>query len=140
MALKQLSILAAVAFFVSIFIIVGILKVPLPDSTQVSSTKWVFWITIGLFGAVGGAISGLYGLKQAYLADAGIPERVLNSSITTAKPLVGFAAAIIIATFLIGGLIQIENTAISNYLAYGLAFISGFSERLIIGVVEKRLS
>lgn len=109
------------------------------NASQVSSGHWIFWIAIGLFGAVGGAISGLYGIRQAYSLESGTPERVLNNWITLAKPAVGFAAAIIIATFLIGGLVQAANITISNYLVYSMAFISGFSERLIIGAVEERL-
>lgn len=179
MALKQLSILAAVALLLSLAIILSVLNVPTNNFTfdslsaanftatnvtatnfnatnfmatnftaiditasnasQVSSSNWLFWITIGLFGAVGGAISGLYGLKQAYSTQSDIPERVLNTWLTIAKPVIGFAAAIIIAMFLIVGLVQATNLTMSNYLIYAMAFISGFSERLIIGAVEERI-
>jgi hypothetical protein len=106
---------------------------------QVPSADWLFWLVIGLFGAVGGSISGLYGLKQAYSAKSDIPERVLNNWITLAKPIVGFAAAVVIAVFIIGGLVQAADLTLSNYVIYAMAFISGFSERLIIGAVEERL-
>ena len=109
------------------------------NASQVSSTHLIFWIAIGLFGAIGGAISGLYGIRQAYTLESGTPERVLNNWITLAKPAVGFAAAIIIGVFLIGGLVQAANITMSNYLVYAMAFVSGFSERLIIGAVEERL-
>ena len=109
------------------------------NPSQVSSGHLLFWIIIGFFGAAGGAISGLYGLKQAYSLECGTPERVLNNWITLAKPAVGFAAAIIITTFLIAGFVQAANITMSNYVVYVMAFISGFSERLIIGAVEERL-
>ena len=109
------------------------------NASQVSSAHWIFWIAIGSFGAIGGAISGLFGIQQAYALESGTPERVLNNWITLAKPAVGFAAAIIIGVFLIGGLVQAANITMSNYLFYAMAFISGFSERLIIGAVEERL-
>jgi hypothetical protein len=112
----------------------------LPGITEpIASTNAVFWLNIGLFGAVGGSISGLLGLQQAFSSTNDIPEKVLNKWVTIAKPIIGFAAAVLIAIFIIGGLVQVADIAVSNYLIYAMAFVSGFSERLIIGAVESRL-
>lgn len=109
------------------------------SSNQISSSNLLFWIAVGLFGALGGAISGIYGLKDAFTSSTDMPESVLNKWLTVARPAVGFAAAVAIAYFLIAGLVQVADITVSNYLLYVMAFISGFSERLIIGSVQQRL-
>jgi hypothetical protein len=135
LSMQQLSILATIALILSVLIISTLTKVP----NAISVTEWLFWLTIGLLGAAGGTISGLLGLQAGFALKGGMPERLLNKWITIAKPIVGFAAAIIIAIFIIGGLVQVADITISNYLIYAMAFVSGFSERLIIGAVTSRL-
>jgi hypothetical protein len=106
----QLFVLAAIAIFITsilIFTLTGITEL-------IASTNAVFWLNIGLFGAVGGSISGLLGLQQAFSSINDIPEKVLNSWVTIAKPIIGFAAAVLIAIFIIGGLVQVADIAVSN--------------------------
>jgi hypothetical protein len=110
-----------------------------PTAVAAAPNNWVFWVTIGLLGGIGGSISGLLGLKQSFALDSDMPERVLNKWITIAKPIIGFGAAIVIAIFVFAGFVEVANIEVSTYLVFALAFISGFSERLIIGAVASRL-
>jgi hypothetical protein len=137
LTLELLSILTAIAGVLSLIITVTLTWIP--STSTISTTNWLFWFTIGLLGGSGGSISGLLGLQQAFALKSDTPERLLNKWITIAKPVLGFAAAIIIAIFVIAGLVQVANITISNYLIFAMAFISGFSERLIIGAVAARL-
>jgi hypothetical protein len=135
LVLTQLSILAIIAF--STTLLAALALGGMPDN--ISTTNSLFWCALGLFGAIGGSISGLLSLKQAFSQRCDTPERILNKWTTIAKPIIGFVDAIVIGVFLIGGLFQVADLAIGNYLIFGVAFISGFSERLIIGAVTARL-
>ncbi len=136
-AMQMLSILTTIVAILSLIIAFTLTSVPNTITSAPASS--VFWITIGLFGGVGGSISGLFGLKQSFALDSDMPERVLNKWITIAKPIIGFAAAIVIAIFLIAGFVEVANIEVSTYLIFSMAFVSGFSERLIIGAVSSRL-
>jgi hypothetical protein len=137
LTMQQLSILAAIAGVLSLIIMFTLTSIP--STNAVPTGNWWFWFTIGLFGGAGGSISGLLGLQQAFSLKSDTPERLLNKWITIAKPVIGFSVAVIIAIFIIAGLVQVANIAVSNYLIFALAFVSGFSERLIIGAVAARL-
>lgn len=143
LALTQLSILAAVALVASVLIIALTHLVPTSvsssGSVQFSRGSLSFWFAVGFFGALGGAISGLYGLKDAFAASADMPECIFNKWQTIARPIVGFAAAIAISYFVIAGFVQAANLTVSNDVMFVMAFISGFSERLIIGSVQQHL-
>lgn len=137
LTMQQLAILTVIALALSVASIITLTLVP--STGAVPTGNWLFWFTIGLLGGSGGAISGLLGLKDAFALKSDTPERLLNKWMTIAKPIIGFAAAIIIAIFAIAGLVQVADLTVSIYLIFALAFVSGFSERLIIGAVASRL-
>jgi hypothetical protein len=137
LTMQLLTILAFIVAVLSAVVAISLAKVP--SAVVDAPDSLVFWVTIGLLGGIGGAISGLLGIKQSFAVEGDMPERVLNKWITIAKPILGFGAAIIIAIFVFAGFIQIADIQVSTYLVYALAFISGFSERLIIGAVSSRL-
>jgi hypothetical protein len=135
--MQLLSILAVIVAGLSVIVAATLTWVPTTVSAAPSSL--LFWVTIGLLGGIGGAISGLLGLKESFALDSDMPERVLNKWVTIAKPVLGFGAAIVIAIFVFAGFVEVANIQVSTYLIYALAFVSGFSERLIIGAVASRL-
>jgi hypothetical protein len=137
LTMQQLSILSAIAGVLTLIITVAISV--MPSKIDIPTNNLLFWFTVGLLGGSGGSISGLLGLKDAFAFKSDTPERLLNKWLTIAKPVIGFAVAIIIAIFITAGLVQIANTSTSSYLILAMAFISGFSERLIIGAVAARL-
>ena len=135
--MQLLAILAVIVAILTSMVAFALTIVPTAVAT--APNNWVFWVTIGLLGGIGGSISGLLGLKQSFALDSDMPERVLNKWITIAKPILGFGAAIVIAIFVFAGFVEVANIQVSTYLVFALAFISGFSERLIIGAVASRL-
>jgi hypothetical protein len=137
LTMQQLSILTGIAGVLSLILIFTLTGFPITN--VVPTGNWWFWFTIGLLGGAGGSVSGLFGLQQAFVTTGDTPERLLNKWITIAKPVIGFSVAIVISIFVIAGLVQAANIVVSNYLIFALAFVSGFSERLIIGAVAARL-
>lgn len=135
-----MQLLAILAVIVAILTpIVAFALTIVPTTVATAPNNWGFWITIGLLGGIGGSISGLLGLKQSFALDSDMPERVLNKWTTIAKPIIGFGAAIVIAIFVFAGFVEVANIQVSTYLVFALAFVLGFSERLIIGAVQSRL-
>lgn len=99
-----------------------------------ANTSLYFLLSVAIFGALGGTFSAMLALAKGSTGD--VPERLLNSWLTLAKPIVGAVAAIAVFVFLLGGIIQALN--ITNYLIFAFAFISGFSERIILGAITER--
>jgi hypothetical protein len=93
-------------------------------------------LAVAFFGALGGSISGIYSYKTIdWKNNEERPVQILNKYLTLTKPLVGAAAAIVVLVFVSTGFINLETTEAYQYLA--IAFVSGFSERLITGAVGK---
>jgi hypothetical protein len=70
---------------------------------------------------------------------ATIPEQLTQSAVVFARPLFGAAAALALYLFVQSGLFKttlLNVNADSTALVLGLSFIAGFSERLIISVVD----
>jgi hypothetical protein len=107
-------------------------------STEIAGDNLFFWLTIALFGALGGIVSGINSLKAAFKSREDIPEKVLNGWVTIARPFVGLLAAVAIAVFLLSGLFTLLETTVTKYVLFAIAFASGFTERYIVGAVEKQ--
>lgn len=107
-------------------------------STEIAGDDLFFWLTIALFGALGGIVSGMNSLKAAFKSREDIPEKVLNGWVTIARPFVGLLAAVAIAVFLLSGLFTLLETTVTKYVLFAIAFASGFTERYIVGAVEKQ--
>ncbi len=107
-------------------------------STEIAGDNLFFWLSIALFGALGGAVSGMNSLKEAFKSKEDIPEKVLNGWVTIARPLVGLLVAVAIAVFLLSGLFTLLETTVTKYVLFAIAFASGFTERYIVGAVEKQ--
>ena len=106
-------------------------------SVDISSGDLSFWCSVALFGALGGTVSGIITIKDAFKTKEDIPERVLNGWVTFARPLVGLLVSIAITVFLLSGIFTLLETAVTKYVIFAVAFASGFTERLIVGVVKK---
>jgi hypothetical protein len=137
LTMQLLFVLAVI--MVSLSSIVAVTITMIPTEVAIVGNNMLFWLTIGLLGGIGGSISGLFGLKESFASETDMPERVLNKWITAAKPVIGSGAALIIAIFVFAGFVEVANIQVSTYLIFALAFVSGFSERLIIGAVASRL-
>jgi hypothetical protein len=92
-----------------------------------------------LFGLLGGAISAVISVAKASTKSK-IPEQISSFLITTMRVFLGAGSALVISIFLASGLwdkifaFQLEID--SNYIYYAIAFVAGFSERLVLKAVE----
>jgi hypothetical protein len=98
-----------------------------------------FFLGVALFGALGGTASGMITIAKS--SKGAIPERLLNSWLTIAKPVFGAVAALAVSVFLLAGLLQsVEgllkpSAAITTYAVFAISFASGFSERILLRAV-----
>jgi hypothetical protein len=102
-------------------------------SNVISASNAYFLLAIAIFGALGGTFSAMISLSNSSTGD--VPERLVNSWLTIAKPIVGAIGALAIFVLLLGGIIQ--ALSLTNYLIFAMAFASGFSERIVFGAISK---
>ncbi|HLA99530.1 MAG TPA: hypothetical protein VJL34_13845 [Anaerolineales bacterium] len=86
-----------------------------------------------IFGVLGACISGILTLANSSTRQQ-IPEKLLNSWVTIARPLVGAVSALAIVVFVLIGILEFGDKSPGLYLA--AAFTAGFSERLLIKTIE----
>jgi hypothetical protein len=95
-----------------------------------------FVISICLFGALGGSISGIISFSKISIKQGEeLPVLVLSAWLTVIRPLVGAVSALVLFTFVLSGLVDLG--AISPYSILAISFAAGFSERLIVGAAKK---
>ena len=85
-----------------------------------------------LFGVMGASVSGTLSLAGG-ASNKRIPEQILSSWITLARPVVGGVAALALFSFVLSGFFQAEEVSLS--LIFAVSFASGFSERLLARAV-----
>lgn len=90
---------------------------------------------VSVFGALGASLSAALSLTRLPTTTH-IPEQIVFSSVTYMRAMIGAAAALVGYIFLHSGLLNFGNT-LSSESILAVAFISGFSERLIISTVER---
>src|SRR5687768_583487 len=100
-----------------------IAKSPLSDDWSV--------LCASVFGTIGACMSAM--MSFTYLQRA--PDEFETFWVTAARPLLGAAAGLVALEVAGTGLIVGVNTNVAQMTT--LAFLLGFSERLIIGTVEK---
>jgi hypothetical protein len=128
----QLTVLGAISsvlLIISLFILSNF-------SLLVSLGNGALIVLLCTFGALGGSISGIFSFSKISLKDAAeIPSQSLSAWLTIIRPLVGAVSALVMATFVLSGLVDFGAISANQLLA--VAFISGFSERLILGAADK---
>ena len=124
----QLGLLTLIA----IALVIPLVFVLPAISAELSLSNKALVIAIMIYGALGGAFSGIFSISR----QAGkIPEHILSSWVTLARPVVGVIAALAISGFLLSGLIQLGSLTAPLILA--VSFAVGFSERLLVIAIEK---
>lgn len=86
-----------------------------------------------LFGVMGASMSGILSIAGGS-AEARIPEQLLSLWMTLARFVVAAVGALVVAAFLISGLLQIGGEPTSG-LILAASFAAGFSERLVVRAV-----
>lgn len=89
-----------------------------------------------IFGVLGACVSGILTLANSSTSQK-IPEKLLTSWVTFARPLVGAVSALAVVMFVLIGILETTGRSPGLYLA--AAFSAGFSERLLIKSIESLL-
>lgn len=105
----------------------GYLPVPICD--------WKSLLSVALFGVLGATFSVALTLTRRSI-DAKIPEQVLGSFVTWMRPAIGAAAAMAAYVFLQAGFLNVGSTLKSAPAILAIAFIAGFSERLVVKAID----
>ncbi|MDT3435973.1 hypothetical protein [Haloarcula sp. 1CSR25-25] len=123
-----LSTLVAVGGILVSFGLMGV------DATEVTSLPSL--LTAVLFGVLGASVSGLLSLTDV-LGAARVPERVGSNWLTVGRMVTGAAAALTLVVFLVAGILEQFIRIDSNLnTMFAVAFLGGFSERLLLRAVE----
>jgi hypothetical protein len=128
----QIFILGSVAFISTLLILIflGFFSINL------SFNNIAFVSSICLFGALGGCVSSIFSFSKISIKiGEELPVLVLNAWLTMARPLVGAVSALVLSTFIISGLVDLGT--VSPYMLLAVSFAAGFSERLIVGAVDR---
>jgi hypothetical protein len=127
----QLAFLVVLVAGVGVLIGAGFVAVR-ETAGAVPSAKVFTLAAVVLLGMLGASLSVLYSLVKTTV-DQRIPEQLASDWITFARPFIGAASALVAYVLFGAGLVSIGQTSTPALLA--LAFISGFSERYVTGVI-----
>jgi hypothetical protein len=129
----QFFMTVIVACLVSLFYVWFVFfgAVGVVETTDLFSLEFI--LTAVLFGAMGAAVSSLTNLSRV-LQDADVPERVGNVRLAVAWVVLGAASALILYIFVFAEIVNVFVVSASSLLA--VAFVSGFSERLLVRTVR----
>lgn len=86
------------------------------------------------FGALGAAVSMM--ILIAPQADGSLPSQLKTGTLLFARPLFGAAAAVAVYVFIRMGVIA-RPYADSDFTYFGLSFVAGFSDQLLLSAVNK---
>ena len=104
------------------------------DTTVVMSNSKEFLMGVILFGVMGGAFSAIMSLSNTSTKKR-IPEQIVDSYVTLLRPALGAAGALVVYVFISMKLLNII-TITSNPSFLAIAFVAGFSERLVVRGVK----
>jgi len=108
----------------------GLLPYPLAD--------WRHLLAVELFGVLGAAFTTALTLTKSSLGEK-IPDRVIGTSVTGLRALIGAAAALAAYAFLEADIFQnVISSSVTESSAgiMAIAFIAGFSERFVIKAIS----
>lgn len=100
-----------------------------------SIPSYVFWLAVVLLGAVGAIVSGFIVTGKGS-QEQKIPDLLLTTRFILARLALGSLTALAVSIFLSSELITLGKESASCELVFAAAFISGFSERLVLRAVE----
>lgn len=106
----------------------------LPLALEKPPTGARTWVWVLLFGTLGGSLTSLLAANGTG-AGARVPEQRSQLLVAAARPLVGGAAALLAYALFAADVLRIGATESAAALL-ALAFVAGFSERLVTGAVE----
>jgi hypothetical protein len=126
----------------NILAVVALLALATWIGFSIYSSKIVESVALSLsaiiLGTLGACTSGIISLANSSTQER-VPEKLLRSWITIARPLVGAISALAIVIFVFEGFFDggSANPESMNTFVHAAAFAAGFSERLLISTVDK---
>ena len=99
----------------------------------------LLWLAIVVAGFIGAVTSGFTRSLVSSGSKARIPEQMAEIYISLARLFVGAVSAIGITLILLSGLLNLERV-LSLGVIFAVAFISGFTEKLLQNAIEKTVS
>jgi len=130
---SQLKYIILVLSLVAIGLITLAFNQPL-FKQNAADGEWPFVLGVILFGILGACVSGVLSTERAKV-NAHIPDQVISNLITFTRLAMGGVVAIAAYCFLQMKVIQFSQGSYEA-VCFGMAFVSGFSERLVLRTVE----
>lgn len=87
------------------------------------------------FGALGAAASTMMSIMPP--ADGPVPSQLKTGLLLFARPLFGATAAVAVYVFMKMGVLNVPSEKTADFAYFGLAFVAGFSDRLLLSAVSK---
>ncbi|HXG47400.1 MAG TPA: hypothetical protein VNO52_07245, partial [Methylomirabilota bacterium] len=98
--------------------------------------NFTLMLGVMLFGALGGTLSAMFRFSRA--STQKIPDAILDGWVTLGRPMIGAASAVFLHLVLSAGVLNlIESTKLTPPLYLAFAFVSGFSESLVLRTAER---
>jgi len=97
------------------------------------STRW-FWFAVILSGILGAIFSGFSSSLATDQKKTRIPSELSTSTLTFARFSLAMVSAIVITIFLLSGVLSFPRPSLELFLA--VAFVSGFSDRLLLRAID----
>jgi hypothetical protein len=138
--LRPLSIISGVTLAVWLILVplspcvTSVFTAAGPDATCLPPRK--LWFAVMLAGILGAIVSGFSSSIGRDQKKSRIPEEVSASMITFARFSLAMVSAVAISIFLLSGILNLSKSPPSFELLLAAAFVSGFSERLLMRSIE----
>jgi hypothetical protein len=97
------------------------------------STRWL-WFAVILSGVLGAVFSGFSSSLATEQKKNRIPAELSTSTLTFARLALSMVSAIVVSIFLLSGVIDFPKPTVEFLLV--VAFVSGFSDRLLLRAIE----
>lgn len=97
------------------------------------STRWL-WFAVILSGVLGAVFSGFSSSIATDQKKTRIPSELSTSTLTFARLSMAMVSAIVISIFLLSGILNLPRPSLELLLA--VAFVSGFSDRLLLRAID----
>jgi len=104
-----------------------------PAPSSLLSTRWL-WFAVILSGILGAVFSGFSSSMSSDQKNTRIPAELSTSTVTFARVALSMVSAVVVSIFLLSGVINLSKLSLELLLV--VAFVSGFSDRLLLRAIE----
>ncbi|MGH8909825.1 MAG: hypothetical protein ACRD0K_25865 [Egibacteraceae bacterium] len=130
---RQLLVLGGVLVGILVALLLLATATPVDLQGLPATTGESLWVHVALFGALGGGLSAFRALSSR-VSRQRMPKHLVSGLLTAIRPLLGAIPALAAYVVLESGVLGFKPSTTAAVL--GVAFIAGFTERLIVRAVE----